>query len=99
MATKFVVAMNSQGRITVPAAARAALRVAGETQFEMEVRDNELILRPALVIPREDAWAYTPENMASILRARQQVRAGRLRQASVSDLGSRSLLKAEEPAS
>jgi len=74
MVTKLLVAMNSQGRITIPAAARSVLRLAGETQLEMEVRDNELVLRPAVVIPREDAWAYSSRNMASILRARQQVR-------------------------
>jgi len=84
---KTVVAMNSQGRITVPAAARDALRIAGETQFEMEVTGQELILRPAIVIPREDAWAYTPETMASIQRAREQVRRGKLRAATEAEFG------------
>jgi len=76
---KTLVTMSPDGRVTVPAAARKALRVAGETQVELEVRENEMILRPALVIPREDAWAYTPENLARIAHARQQVREGRIR--------------------
>jgi bifunctional DNA-binding transcriptional regulator/antitoxin component of YhaV-PrlF toxin-antitoxin module len=85
MSMKTVVTMGPDGRVTVPAAARKALRVAGETQFELEVSENELVLRPALVIPREDAWAYAPEHLASVARARQQLRDGRVREATEAD--------------
>ena len=54
------VAMNAQGRLTVPADARKALGLVGEAQFQAEVRDEGLLLRPAVLVPREDAWAYTP---------------------------------------
>ena len=87
MAIKALVAMNPQGRITVPASARQLLHVEGETQFEMEATEREIVLRPALVIPREDAWAYTPEHLASLQRAIQQVNEGRLRPASERDFG------------
>lgn len=75
---KTVVSMNKQGRITVPVSARKALRVEGEAQFEMEVVDDALILRPAFVIPREDAWAYTPEHLESVRRALEDAENGRL---------------------
>lgn len=75
---KTVVSMNKQGRITVPASARRALRLEGEAQFEMEVTDDALILRPAFVIPREDAWAYTPEHLESMRRAEEDIAAGRV---------------------
>jgi AbrB family looped-hinge helix DNA binding protein len=87
MALKAVVSMNSQGRVTIPAAARKLLRVHGETQFEIEATERELVLRPAVVIPREDLWAYTPEHMASLDRALKQVREGRMRPASDLELG------------
>ena len=75
---KTVVSMNKQGRITVPASARRALRLEDEAQFEMEVTDDALILRPAFVIPREDAWAYTPEHLESMRRADEDIAAGRV---------------------
>jgi AbrB family looped-hinge helix DNA binding protein len=86
-ALKILVSMNAQGRITVPADARELLHVGPDTQFEMEVNEHEMILRPAVVIRREDAWAYTPEHLASVRRALQQVEEGRLRPASTDELG------------
>ncbi len=76
MAMKMVVSMNAQGRLTVPAEARKALHIEGDTPFEIEVTEHEIILRPALVIPREDAWAYTPEHIARVERALAEGRAG-----------------------
>lgn len=84
---KTFVTMSPTGRLTVPAAAREALRVAGEAQFEVEVTEHEMILRPVVMIPREDAWAYTPEHMASLARALEQANTGRVRAASAADLG------------
>jgi bifunctional DNA-binding transcriptional regulator/antitoxin component of YhaV-PrlF toxin-antitoxin module len=83
---KTTVSMNNQGRLTVPAAARQALRLEGPTQFELEVTDDALILRPAIVIPREDAWAYTPEHLRRVERARQEAREGRTRELGEADL-------------
>jgi bifunctional DNA-binding transcriptional regulator/antitoxin component of YhaV-PrlF toxin-antitoxin module len=71
------VVMNTQGRITVPAEARRELGLVGEAHFEAEVRDGELRLRPAVLVPREDAWAYTPEHRALLARARADAREGR----------------------
>ena len=86
-ALRTLVSMNAQGRITVPADARELLRVGADTQFEMEVTEHEMVLRPAVVIRREDAWAYTPEHLASVGRALRQVEEGRLRPASTAELG------------
>jgi len=68
--------MDSEGRLTVPAAARAALHVEGQAQFELEIVEDALILRPTRVEP-DDAWAYTPEHLARVERAREQARVGR----------------------
>lgn len=76
MIMKTVVSMNAQGRLTIPAEARKLLHVEGETPFELEVTEHQLILRPAVIIPREDAWAYTPEHVARVERAQAEGRAG-----------------------
>lgn len=74
-----LVAMNGQGRLTVPAAARQALRIDGPTQFELEITEDALILRPAIIIPREDAWAYTAEHLQRVGKARRDAAEGRTR--------------------
>ena len=96
-AFKTLVSMNAQGRITVPSDARELLRVGADTQFEMEVTEREMILRPAVVIRREDVWAYTPEHLASVGRALSQVEAGRLRPVSADELGQDDSDGAESP--
>lgn len=78
--------MNRQGRLTIPAAAREVLRVEGPTQFEVEVTEDALVLRPAVLIPREDAWAYTPEHLRRLERARRDTAEGRIRQLTEGEL-------------
>lgn len=74
------VSMNAQGRLTVPADARKALGLDGEAQFQAEIRDGGLLLRPAVLVPREDAWAYTPEHRALLAKAREERATGRTRE-------------------
>jgi len=50
------------------------------------VRDGALVLRPAVVIPREDAWAYTPEHLKKVERARQEAVGRRLTEADLDRL-------------
>lgn len=73
--------MNSAGRITVPAEARRELGLVGEAEFEMEVdaANDAIILRPALVLRRDDAWAYTAEHREALDRAHSDSREGRVR--------------------
>ncbi len=83
---KTVITMNNQGRLTLPAAARQALHLEGPAQFELEISGDALILRPAVVIPREDAWAYTPEHLRRVARSMADVQEGRTRRLSEDDL-------------
>ncbi|MGI8552560.1 MAG: hypothetical protein ACR2PL_17490 [Dehalococcoidia bacterium] len=83
---KTLVAMNPEGRLTLPAIIRWELGVEGEAQFEVEVFDNAVILRPVVVLPREDAWAYTPEHRKRLQKAHQDSREGRVRQVSEREL-------------
>jgi bifunctional DNA-binding transcriptional regulator/antitoxin component of YhaV-PrlF toxin-antitoxin module len=76
--------MSAQGRLTVPVEARRQLHLEGETQFEVEVIEGKLVLSPA--VPREDAWAYTPEHLALVERAREDGREGRVYRLGRSDL-------------
>lgn len=74
-----LVSMNSEGRLTVPASARRELGLDGPATFQAEIRDGVLVLHPAVVIPRDDRWAYTPEHRARLDRALEDSREGRVR--------------------
>ena len=78
--------MNAEGRLTVPAAARRELALENETQFAVEVVSEGLLLRPVVVLPREDAWAYTPEHRRRLQQAHRDSREGRVRQLTESEL-------------
>jgi len=47
---------------------------------------GSVTLRPVVVIPRDDAWAYTAEHLADVARALADIREGRVRQLSDEDL-------------
>ena len=68
--------MSAGGRITLPAEARRKLGVLGEAQFQLEVDDTSITLTPALMVPREDSWAYTPEYRALVARSREEAARG-----------------------
>lgn len=69
---------NAQGRLVIPAEVRAALNVTGKAHWQLEVHDGAIILKPAIVIPREDAWAYQPEHRARLEEAMMQARSGQV---------------------
>ncbi len=69
------------GRLTVPKEVRRALGLDPDGEFEVEVdrEDDALVLRPAVVLRREDAWAYTAEHRGLLERAHDDSRQGRVR--------------------
>ncbi|MGH8934016.1 MAG: AbrB/MazE/SpoVT family DNA-binding domain-containing protein [Egibacteraceae bacterium] len=87
--------MNKAGRLTVPADVRRELGLDDETEFEVEVdrQQDALILRPVMVLRREDAWAYTPDHRDLLRRAHEDSRHGRVRVLSEQEL--RGLAEAE----
>lgn len=55
-----IVAMNPAGRVTVPADVRRTLGLGQEAFFEVEVQEGAIVLKPVVVVPLEQAKAYTP---------------------------------------
>lgn len=81
-----LVAISAQGRVTLPADVRRKLALGEGDRLEIAVEDDSIRLRPARVVPAEDAWAYTAESIASIRRALDDIRAGRVYRLSEQDL-------------
>jgi bifunctional DNA-binding transcriptional regulator/antitoxin component of YhaV-PrlF toxin-antitoxin module len=74
-----VIHMNSQGRLTLPASARKRLGLEGDADFQLAFEGHAFVLKPAVVLPLEDAWAYTPEHRRLLARAHEDSRSGRVR--------------------
>jgi bifunctional DNA-binding transcriptional regulator/antitoxin component of YhaV-PrlF toxin-antitoxin module len=81
-----IVHMNATGRVTIPAGLRHELGVEGEGDFAIDVENGTVVLRPVVVLPREDAWAYTPEHRSLLRQAHADSREGRVREVSEEDL-------------
>jgi bifunctional DNA-binding transcriptional regulator/antitoxin component of YhaV-PrlF toxin-antitoxin module len=67
---------DKDGRLTIPAEVRAAPRIEGKAPWAAEAIDGALVLRPAIVEPREDAWAYTPEHAVEMEELRRSASQG-----------------------
>ena len=80
------VTSNKEGRLTIPAEVRAALRIEGETHWTLDIEEGALVLRPAVVVPREDAWAATADHGAKVRRARADGQHGRIVSVKSADL-------------
>jgi AbrB family looped-hinge helix DNA binding protein len=81
------ITMSPNGRLTLPAEVRQRLGLDGETEFDVEVTDHgSVTLRPVVVLPRDDAWAYTAQHLAKVAQALADVREGRVRRRSDADL-------------
>jgi AbrB family looped-hinge helix DNA binding protein len=77
MGEKAVLTVSEKGRITLPVAARRALRLEPNSRVECEVVDNTIVLRKVVVVPAEDAWLYEPETAKRLVQARNRARTGR----------------------
>ena len=81
------ITMSPNGRLTLPADVRQRLGLVGATEFDVEVNERgSVTLRPVVVIPRDDAWAYTAEHLAAVAKALADIREGRVRKVSDDDL-------------
>lgn len=87
--------MSAGGRLTLPAEAREELGIKGETQFQVEVIPGGLVLREAITVPSEDAWAYTHEYRALVDESRRDLAEGRTRTLSVKQLERLSSISSE----
>ncbi|HEU4399532.1 MAG TPA: AbrB/MazE/SpoVT family DNA-binding domain-containing protein [Actinomycetota bacterium] len=81
------ITMSPNGRLTLPAEVRQRLGLEGEAEFDVEVTEHgSVTLRPVVVLPRDDAWAYTAEHLSQVAKGLADIREGRVRRLSDADL-------------
>lgn len=83
VATTTLIEMDAEGHLTLPEEVRRALQTEGKAILLARATDGGVTLQ---AIPEEDAWAYTPEMLQRIARARQQLREGKTFEMSEADL-------------
>lgn len=83
---KMTVPMNARGNLTIPASVRTRLGIVGAEQFELEVAEDAIVLRPTAAHADDDAWAYTPDHRDLLERAHRDSLEGRVQQLTEADL-------------
>ena len=63
-----------------------AQKAAADADLQLDVDHRAIVLRPTVVVPVEDAWAYTALHRELLKRAHADSRAGRVRSLRESDL-------------
>lgn len=83
-----LVTMSRGGRLTLPADARKALGVEGETHFRCELKDGAIVLVPVvtLALGTSDGWIVDPQHERLLRRALADLDAGRVRSAKQREL-------------
>src|SRR5439155_3556823 len=77
--TRTVVAVDRQGRLTLPVDVRRRLGIGEGTQLEFKIESNTIRLRRASTIPGEDRWAGLHAGSDCFPSARARRRQGRPR--------------------
>ena len=74
------VTIGGDGRLTLPVETRRALGIEGgaEVEIEVDTEQDAIVMRPVIVLRREDAWACTPEHRSLLAAAHADSREGRV---------------------
>lgn len=71
--------MRRKGVITIPLPVREELDLHEGDNLIVTVEDGKIVLMPAALIPRDQAWFWTPEWQAKEREADEDLAAGRTR--------------------
>ena len=69
--------LRGKGQLTLPSAARRALRLEEGDPIEVEIVEDGILLRPQKLIDASQAWYWTPEWQAGEREADEDIAAGR----------------------
>jgi AbrB family looped-hinge helix DNA binding protein len=70
--------IRTKGVVTIPQEVRRVVRLQEGDEVLVTVRDGEVVLTPATVVPRGQAWFWTEEWQAGEAEADADIEAGRV---------------------
>lgn len=73
-----VTEIRNRGQITLPTELLKKLKLATGDHIDLEIEDGNIIIKPVMVIPKDQAWYWTPEWQAAERRADEDIKAGRV---------------------
>lgn len=87
-----LVELKQKSQVTIPSELIKKLKLKPGDKLEIEVIDDQIIITPVAVIPREQLWFYAKEWQADEREVELQIREGRINKARnkedlVKDLG------------
>lgn len=74
-----IVTVRSNGQITLPAAVRRAVNLAEGDVLTVEVREGALVLRPKVLVDKEQAYFYSRRWQAGEQAAEKDIQQGHMR--------------------
>lgn len=77
MATVLLGEMRKKGQITIPKQIVDALNLKEGEKLEFTISGDAIKIRPVVVIPKSQAWYWTPEWQAAEREADEDIAAGR----------------------
>lgn len=69
--------VRAKGQITIPDDIRRAAHVEEGDYVELSVEDDAIVMRPHALVPKSQAWFWSPAWQAGEREASQDVAAGR----------------------
>ena len=69
--------LRPKAQITIPKEIIEKLNLSEGEIFDVSVSDGRIVLRPQVVVPKDEAWLYTAEAQATLKRGLEDIAAGR----------------------
>jgi AbrB family looped-hinge helix DNA binding protein len=73
-----LVEFKQKSQVTIPKDFVKELNLKEGDKLEVEIQDGRLIITPMVVVPKDQAWFYSPEWQAMEREVEQQIKAGQI---------------------
>ena len=80
VAKSYKVSVQRRNLITIPRDIRKKLNISEGDVLDMRLTDNKIIIEPYKLIPSSQAYFWSKETQEDMLEAREDVKAGRMRE-------------------
>ena len=73
------VKVREKYQVTIPEDVRAQIRLSVGERVEVIAREGEIVIRPVVEIPRDQAWFWSPKWQEQIAQSRKEIEKGTVR--------------------
>jgi len=73
------VKVREKYQVTIPEDVRSKIPLKVGERVEVAVRGEEIVIRPIIEVPREQAWAWTKEWQEQMIRSMEDIKKGKIK--------------------